>query len=410
MRDAIEEFRDDYAGRYAAGVRAFLGRHGRELCRELQGAPARARSTVYIFGNGGSHAIGKCIEFALQRHAAARGAVLRVRTGVDVHLVNCLGAGGDPGISFAGVLEAEGADARDLLVLISGSGDSDNLCEAASYATRHSLPTVALVGSGRGRLSGVVPPGRCFSAPFEDQQISEDIIQSLAHLLERPAPEGRRGDWAASVAAHAEGLARALRAIPADFISAAAAAAVKAFRRGRFVLVSGFDDPALSACAEHTAHNLYWDSVYQVESPPRRLIRSSPTACDFSGISNDRHGRYLSHLTGAGDVGGDGVALFYSMSLDSPALLEVVGRLHAEGVPALVVAAGEGRAREYANVKACTTGLREPQAQAGVAQVFGHILGRLIRLMLLGRGEGSDSAAARFLIEHDLAQRRLLNE
>ena len=412
MRDAIERFRDDYAARFAAGVRGFLTRYGRKLCRELHGALARPRSTVYLFGNGGSHAISKCVEFALQDYASSRGLALRVRTGVDVHRVNWLDAGDNPGTSFAGVLRAEGADERDLVVLISGSGDSDNLCEAASYAARRRIPALALVGSARGRLCGVVAPGRSFAVPVEDQQISEDIIQSLAQVLGRRAPGVRREEWDGEVVSRAEGLGRALRSIPADFITAAATAAVSAFRRGRFVLVSGFDHPALSVCAEHTAHNLYWDSVYQVESPPDRLIRSSPTACDYTGISNDRRGRFMSHLTGAGELDG-GLALLYSMRLDSPGLAEVLDRLDADGVPALVLAAGGELPREYAHVTACTTGLDEPQAQAGVAQVFGHVLGRVIRMMLLGRDSEhsalSESAAARFLIEHDLAQRRLLN-
>jgi phosphoheptose isomerase len=412
MRHAIEEFRDDYAARYASGVRGFLVRHGRLLRRELRDAPTRPRSTVYLFGNGGSHAIGKCVEFALHDYAASRGLALRVRTGVDVHRVNWLDAGDNPGTSFVNILRGEGADGRDLVVLISGSGDSDNLCEAAAYAARLSIPTLALVGSARGRLCGAVAPGRCFPVPFEDQQVSEDIIQSLAHVLEWGAPGARREEWDAAVASHAEGLARALRSIPADFIAAAAAAAVSTFRRGRFVLVSGFDHPALSVCAEHTAHNLYWDSVYRVASPPDRLIRSSPTACDYSGISNDRRRRFMSHLTGAGEVDG-GLALLYSMRLDSPGLAEVLDRLDADGVPALVVAAGGELPRAYAHVTACTTGLGEPQAQAGVSQAFGHVLGRVIRMLLLGRegerGTVSESAAARFLIEHDLAQRRLLN-
>jgi D-sedoheptulose 7-phosphate isomerase len=412
MLDAIEEFRDDYAARFAAGVRGFLMQHGRKLCRELHNALTRPRSTVYLFGNGGSHAIGKCIEFALQGYASARGLAVRVRTGVDVHRVNWLDVGDNPGTSFVSVLRAEGADKRDLVILISGSGDSDNLCEAASYTARLSIPTLALVGSARGKLCGVVAPGHSFSVPFEDQQISEDIIQSLAHVLERHAPGERREDWADAIASHAERLGHALRSIPADFISTAATVAVSAFRRGRFILVSGFDHPALSVCAEHTAHNLYWDSVYQVESPPDRLIRSSPTACDYSGISNDRRRRFMSHLTGAGELDG-GLALLYSMSLDSPALLEVLDRLDADGVPALVLAASGKLPREYAHVTTCTTGLDDPQTQAGVSQVFGHVLGRVIRMLLLGRENErdarSESTAARFLIEHDLAQRRLLN-
>lgn len=409
MLDAIEDFRDTYAARLATGVRGFLARHGRAMCRELHDALLRPRSTIYLFGNGGSHAISKCIEFALRDYAAAHGLTLRTKTGVDVHLINALGVGNNPGTRFASILRAEGADERDLLVLISGSGDSDNLCEAADYAASLSIPTIALIGSSRGKLCETLPPGRCFSAPSRDQQMAEDIIQSLASLLELRAPVDPYEDWEVQVASHAEALACAVRRIPADLIYEAAKAVVSAFWSGRFVLVSGFDAPALSVCAEHTAHNLYWDSVYKVESPPLRLIRSSPTACDFSGISNDRRGRYMPHLTGASEVGDASVAFLYSMSLDSPELLEVLRQLDARDVKAFVVAAGLRREHRYANIAPCTTGLTGPQAQASVAQVFGHILGRVIRMLLLPAATVGRDGPARFLIEHDLAQRRLLD-
>jgi len=414
MHDAVGQFRDYYAERFATGMTKFVGLYGQDFFRQLHNALKQKRSVIYLFGNGGSHAICQCLKYALQSYAAERGLSVRVQTGVDVHRASELPPDDAPGISFTQILRTEGADARDMIVLVSGSGDSDNLYSTARYAAQHAIPTFALLGSSRGKLREVVPTERCFCSPFDDQQICEDIIQSLSYFFDLADGVGTASSWSDMVAARAEQLKQTIKQIPAAFLVRIADAVVEAFDRNQIVWVLGTDHPALSACAEHTAHNLYWDGVYQLAEPPRRLIFSSPTACNFSGISNDRRRGVARNLTGINEAQGEGLALFYAVSSDSSICNDLLHQLDRANIPAYLFCARDPHLETQENVTAHRTGLENAQMQAGVSQIFGHMLGRVLRLRLLERERAQTaepiSDRAQFLINFDLAQRRLLDD
>jgi D-sedoheptulose 7-phosphate isomerase len=410
MQDAIECFRNYYADQFAGSMPNFLGSFGQSIIGQLQDAIQRPRSTIYLFGNGGSHAICKCLEYGLQAYATSRELPLRVQTGIDIHKATWLKTEGSPGMSFIRVLEAEGADSRDTVVLISGSGDSDNLCEVARYAEDHSIPTLAIIGSSRGKLRELMDPSRCFCVTVEDQQISEDIIQSATYFIDQPTSMSQ-SQWREFVWSQAEKLRCAIQQIPASFIAGMAQAVVDAFCRDKFVWVLGFDHPALSVCAEHTAHNFNWDAVYLVDDPPQRLIASSPTACNFSGISNDRRKEVISNLAGVSKTEQKGVALFYSLNLGNRILDGLLTTLNHNDVPVFLLS-GEGQLTQgHRGVAVHKTALQEPQIQAGISQIVGHMLGRVIRMKLMERQKSGNKISdhSRFLIDFDMAQRRLLD-
>lgn len=410
MQDAIECFRDYYADKFAGGMPNFLGSFGQSIIGQLQDAIQRPRSTIYLFGNGGSHAICKCLEYALQAYATSRALPLRVQTGIDIHKATWLKTEGSPGMSFIRVLEAEGADSRDTVVLISGSGDSDNLCEVVRYAEDHSIPTLAIIGSSRGKLRELMDPSRCFCVTVEDQQISEDIIQSVTYFIDQPTSISE-AQWREFVSSQAEKLRCAIQQIPASFIGGMAQAVVDAFCRDKFVWVLGFDHPSLSVCAEHTAHNFNWDAVYLVDDPPQRLISSSPTACNFSGISNDRRKEVISNLAGVSKTEQKGVGLFYSLNLGNRVLDGLLTQLNRNDVPVFLLSAEGQLAQSHCGVAVHKTALQEPQIQAGISQIVGHMLGRVIRMKLMERQKSGNTISdhSRFLIDYDMAQRRLLD-
>jgi phosphoheptose isomerase len=413
MDQAIGKFRDYYADQFATGMSDFLRSYGETLIRQLHGSLAKRRTTIYLFGNGGSHAISKCIEYALQSYASTQNLPLRIQTGIDIHKATVLADTDHSGTSFVETLRTEGADPSDLILLMSGSGNSDNLCEAADYASRRGVPLFGLLGSGGGKVRALIPPTHCFTVPIKDQQISEDIIQSLACFLDEPLQTSKGVTWAERVAAREKELRKAIKGIPPAFIANAADIIVDTFSARKFVWVLGVDHPALSACAEHVAHNLYWDGIYEVTNPPPRLVFSSPTACDFSGISNDRRQDIIELLTGISDLKGQGAALIYSMDAQHPTLDSLLNHLNHLGVPSSLLFAGGEVPQGMDSLTAHRTGLRKPQLQALLAQIFGHMLGRLIRLRLV-ENYGSHvhhdiSNPTQFLINCDLAQRRLLD-
>jgi D-sedoheptulose 7-phosphate isomerase len=414
MHDDLDQFRDHYADRAAEGMAEFVGRYGLDFFSELQSALKRNRSVIYFFGNGGSHAIGYCLKYALQAYASERGLPARIQTGVDVHQLTSGSYADDPGISFTQVLRAEGADVGDLVILISGSGDSDNLYTTARYTFQCGIPTFALLGSSGGKIREVVSSERCFTSPLEDQQISEDIIQSLAYCFDLANERGSATAWSEIVSARAEQLRATIKNIPIALLDYITELIVEAFDRGHMIWVLGMDHPALSACAEHTAHNLYWDGIYQLAKPPRRLIFSSPTACNFSGISNDRRRGVFPNLTGIQDSPGEGLALVFAMNSDSSECSDLLDQLDRARIRTCLFSGQTSQPETREGFTTHQTGLDKPQMQAGVSQIFGHMLGRLVRLNLLERERSQTSDPiqnpAQFLIDFDLAQRRLLDD
>src|ERR1051325_9031305 len=104
MEKSIAEFRRSYAKRFYDGVSKFFGSHGLELVKRLQAAVRVQKATIYIFGNGGCHAIGKCLEYALEAYALSQQLPVRVQTGIDVHRMVSINNDGSPGFDFVNVL------------------------------------------------------------------------------------------------------------------------------------------------------------------------------------------------------------------------------------------------------------------------------------------------------------------
>jgi D-sedoheptulose 7-phosphate isomerase len=83
----------------------------------------------------------------------------------------------------------------DLVIAISGSGNSRNLLKAVEYANRSGAITVGLTGYDGGELKKIAKHG--VHIPIADMQITEDLHLVLDHLcyavLGRFLPEAKRG-------------------------------------------------------------------------------------------------------------------------------------------------------------------------------------------------------------------------
>jgi len=71
--------------------------------------------------------------------------------------------------------------ADDVLITISGSGNSENVIKAALYAREKSAKVIAMVGFDGGRLKSLADC--CFHAHVNNMQISEDMHMMCLHLL-----------------------------------------------------------------------------------------------------------------------------------------------------------------------------------------------------------------------------------
>jgi D-sedoheptulose 7-phosphate isomerase len=81
---------------------------------------------------------------------------------------------------FSGQLAAI-ADEGDLLIAISGSGNSPNVLKAVEYANGHGVNTLGIVGYDGGKLMPMVQ--HAFLVPSFDMQLCEDVHLMFGHMV-----------------------------------------------------------------------------------------------------------------------------------------------------------------------------------------------------------------------------------
>lgn len=69
----------------------------------------------------------------------------------------------------------------DVVIAISGSGNSPNILKAVEYANTHKATTIGLTGFQGGKLKGIVK--ECLVVPSNSMQRIEDIHLVMGHLL-----------------------------------------------------------------------------------------------------------------------------------------------------------------------------------------------------------------------------------
>jgi len=231
----------------------------------------RMYARQFFLGNGGCWSIGYIIADSL------RGELSSKKVPRTWHPHEFAGALNTDGFSssFVRILERDDLGEADLVHLLSGSGRSRNIVDAAKLAERRGASVLAHCGYDGGRLRSQVPEGVHINR--FDQQIVEDA------LLIRLWPGLGEDQDAIAVAIGA--LVTALRTEIANLASAASAIADAIGRQAPIVVVAA-DVAAVSASAEHVAHNLSWDVCW--DAPKLRpLVHFAISNGLLTAMAND---------------------------------------------------------------------------------------------------------------------------
>ena len=179
-------------------VRSFLDRMGQELQR-IDPAEVRALADaihecyeagrlVFVIGNGGSgsNASHFCEDLGkgtLRREDFDNDQKKRLRVlSLTDNTPYILAWGNDEGFERVFVEQLKNlARPGDLLVAISGSGNSPNVLRAVEWANRNGLLTFGCTGFGGGRLRGLARRG--LHVPLEDMGIVESIHLTAFHWV-----------------------------------------------------------------------------------------------------------------------------------------------------------------------------------------------------------------------------------
>ncbi|MCF2827716.1 MULTISPECIES: SIS domain-containing protein [unclassified Pseudoalteromonas] len=137
--------------------------------------------TLYLCGNGGSaaNAIHLANDFTFGVHP--QGDALKVEAlAANSSVLTCLG--NDIGYDniFAHQLKVK-ASAQDVLLVLSGSGNSGNIIRAIEQAQALGMHTVGILGFDGGKAKPLL--NQAFHFAIQDMQISEDTQVVIGHIL-----------------------------------------------------------------------------------------------------------------------------------------------------------------------------------------------------------------------------------
>ena len=148
--------------------------------------------TILTMGNGGSGATASHMVCDMNKGACFH-AEKKFRF---ISLTDCtpmiLALGNDVGFEsiFVEQLKAY-AQPGDVVLGISGSGNSPNVLRAVEYAKQLGCVTIGAVGFGGGKLKSLVD--HCFHVNVNDMQLVEDVHMILVHILMRILMVGKQG-------------------------------------------------------------------------------------------------------------------------------------------------------------------------------------------------------------------------
>lgn len=170
----------DYAKRLASAILEFDWTPVEQLANELSVCWKQKR-TVFLCGNGGS--AGNAIHLAndlLYGVGAGKRPGLRVEAlSANPSVLTCLANDISYDSIFSEQLSAK-AQKDDLLVVLSGSGNSGNVVKALEVARHLELRTVAIVGYSGG-VSKML--AECvIHLQIDDMQIAEDFQLIVGHM------------------------------------------------------------------------------------------------------------------------------------------------------------------------------------------------------------------------------------
>ena len=177
MKDYISEYID----KLEHGLRSIDPETVAEVVEALERARAEQR-TLFIIGNGGSAATASHMANDLQKLAShGKSPAFRAIALTDnVPLITAWGNDEDYTAVFVRQLEAL-AQPRDVLIAITGSGNSPNIVRAMEWAQDAGLETIALLGFDGGKVRTIADHVLLFGEGHYGR--IEDAHMILEHMI-----------------------------------------------------------------------------------------------------------------------------------------------------------------------------------------------------------------------------------
>jgi len=170
-----KELINDYQKRLINCIQSFDWAPVVRLAKKIQLVQKEGRH-IFLCGNGGSAANAIHIANDLMYLKRMKVTALPANQAVLTCLANDIGYEN----IFSFQLEQLGKEG-DILIVLSGSGNSPNILKAAETAKKMRISTCAILGFDGGKCSGLIDIPIHF--PINDMQIAEDLQLMIGHML-----------------------------------------------------------------------------------------------------------------------------------------------------------------------------------------------------------------------------------
>ena len=141
-----------------------------------------ADANIYIFGNGGSASTASHFQNDFNKGISEHLDKKFNFVCLNDNIPTVLAIANDSGYEFIFEHQLKGKlKQNDLVIAISGSGNSENVIRAVEYAGQQGVKTIGITGYDGGRLAKIVDIS--FNVPIDDMQITEDVHMILDHLM-----------------------------------------------------------------------------------------------------------------------------------------------------------------------------------------------------------------------------------
>jgi D-sedoheptulose 7-phosphate isomerase len=152
-----------------------------ELADDIQKCWNEGRR-VFLCGNGGSagNAIHLANDFIYGIAKKTGGGLKAISLSDNSAVITCLANDVGYDYIFSEQLAVQ-AEENDLLIVLSGSGNSSNIIHAVEQAKKMQVKSFAILGYNGGKCRGIVDVPIHF--PVDDMQIAEDLQIIVGHML-----------------------------------------------------------------------------------------------------------------------------------------------------------------------------------------------------------------------------------
>lgn len=173
----------DYAQKLAQYVSSFDWSSVAKLAEMVETARTQRRQ-VFLCGNGGSaaNALHIANDFTAAMFKGTRNAIRANALPANVGVLSCIGNDLSYEVIFSQQLRVL-AEPGDLLIVLSGSGNSPNILAVLDEAKAQGVTSVAILGFDGGKALGKADHVVHFA--LNDMQIVEDLQIIVGHMIMR---------------------------------------------------------------------------------------------------------------------------------------------------------------------------------------------------------------------------------